>query len=97
VPRHSWKHAEAPKVTSWRDRAMTTAKPTFFHCPDCNALYQVVKTEAGPETVDQEITCRGCGAPWAGREGKFVLKYFLLRKSSRVTRTHKSGSVNAIR
>jgi hypothetical protein len=76
---------------------MTTSKPPFFHCPNCNALYQVVKTEAGPETVDREITCRACGAPLAGREGNFVLKYFLLRKGGRVTRTHKSGSVTAAR
>jgi predicted Zn finger-like uncharacterized protein len=56
---------------------------TSFHCPNCNALYQVVKQEAGPETVDRELTCRSCGAPFPGREGKFILKYFLLRKSGR--------------
>jgi transcription elongation factor Elf1 len=55
-----------------------------FNCPNCNALYHVVKVEAGPETVDREITCRACGAPLAGREGKLVVKYFLLRKSGRV-------------
>jgi hypothetical protein len=27
-----------------------------FNCPNCNALYQVVKVEAGPETIDREIT-----------------------------------------
>ena len=52
-----------------------------FNCPHCNALYQVIKVEAGPETVDREITCRACGAPLPGREGNFVLKYFLLRKA----------------
>jgi hypothetical protein len=51
-----------------------------FNCPQCNALYQVVRGEAGPETVDREIACRACGAPLPGREGSFVLKYFLLRK-----------------
>ena len=55
-----------------------------FNCPYCNALYQVVKVEAGPETVDREITCRSCGGPLTGRDGKFVLKYFLLRKAGRV-------------
>ena len=49
-------------------------------CPNCNALCQVVKVEAGPETADQEIACGVCGAPLAARDGKFVLKYFLLRK-----------------
>ena len=57
--------------------------PSFisFTCPNCDALYQVVKAEPGPETVDREIACRSCGGPLAGRDGKFVLKYFLLRKA----------------
>jgi hypothetical protein len=46
-----------------------------FTCPDCQVLYQVVKVEAGPESVFQEVSC---GEPLAGREGNFVLKYFLL-------------------
>ena len=29
-----------------------------------------------------EIVCRACGGPLTGREGKFVLKYFLLRRGS---------------
>ena len=60
--------------------------PSFisFTCPNCKALYQVVKVEAGPETSDRELICRVCGAPLASREGKFVLKYFLLRKAARV-------------
>jgi hypothetical protein len=56
-------------------------QPGLFTCLNCNALYEVVKVEAGPETSDQEITCRVCGAPLVEREGKFVLKYFLLRKA----------------
>jgi hypothetical protein len=63
--------------------AMRGSKPTYF-CPNCNALYQLVKVEAGPETTDREITCRVCGAPLPAREGKFVLKYFLLREGVRV-------------
>jgi hypothetical protein len=54
-----------------------------FTCPNCNALYQLVKVEAGPETDNREIACPVCGAPLAGRDGKFVLKYFLLRKDTR--------------
>jgi predicted Zn finger-like uncharacterized protein len=54
-----------------------------FTCPNCGAFYQVVKAEAGPETDNREINCRACGDPLAGREGKFVLKYFLLRKTAR--------------
>jgi hypothetical protein len=55
----------------------------FFNCPNCNALYQIIKAEAGPETVDREISCRVCVGPLPGREGKFVVKYFLLRKAGR--------------
>ena len=54
-----------------------------FVCPNCDALYELVKMEAGPETVDRAIACRSCGAPLLGREGQFVLKYFLLRKAAR--------------
>ena len=35
-------------------RIMTTGKPSF-HCPNCNALYEVVKVEAGPETAYRAI------------------------------------------
>jgi hypothetical protein len=61
---------------------MPTDKPLYF-CPNCNALYQIVKVEAGPEIVSREITCRECSAPFPAREGKFVLKYFMLRKAAR--------------
>jgi hypothetical protein len=33
---------------------------------------QIVKSEAGPDTVSREITCRSYGGPLPGREGKFV-------------------------
>ena len=52
-----------------------------FTCPNCGAFYQVVKVEAGPETDNREITCCACSGPLVGREGKFVLKYFLLRQA----------------
>jgi predicted Zn finger-like uncharacterized protein len=55
-----------------------------FNCPNCNALYQIVKVEVGPETADLDVVCRVCGAPFPGREDGLVLKYFLLRKAARV-------------
>jgi hypothetical protein len=55
----------------------------FFTCLNCKALYQLVKVEAGPETVDRALTCLVCGVPLPSREGEFVLKYFLLRKAAR--------------
>jgi hypothetical protein len=55
-----------------------------FNRPNCNALYQIVKIEAGLETIDLEVNCRVCGAPLPGRENGLVLKYFLLRKAGRI-------------
>ena len=63
---------------------MAADELSSFHCPNCNALYQVVKVDAGPETVDREITCRCCDAPLIGREGNLVIKYFLRWKAERV-------------
>jgi hypothetical protein len=48
------------------------------------ALYQVIKTQAGSETVDLKIACQVCGEPFVTREGQFVLKYFLLREATRL-------------
>jgi len=53
---------------------------TLFQCANCDALYQVVTAEVGPETVDRDIICRACGTRMPSCEGKFVLKYFLVRK-----------------
>jgi hypothetical protein len=64
-----------------------------FACPNCNALYQVVKVEAGPETADREITCLACGSPLTWREGKFALKYFLLREAVRRRRQGRAKAV----
>jgi hypothetical protein len=54
-----------------------------FKCPNCHALYQLVKAEAGPETISGEIACCICGRPLPAREGNFILKYFLLRPANR--------------
>ena len=64
----------------------------FFKCPSCDALYEVIRAEAGPETRDGEIGCRICGAPLAPRDGEFVLKYFLLRKAIRPWVSAKASS-----
>jgi predicted Zn finger-like uncharacterized protein len=66
---------------------MAGGKPSSsisFTCPNCQAQYHVVKVEAGPETACHDVTCRACGvAQFPGREGEFVLKYFLLRHGGR--------------
>ena len=55
--------------------------PTPFDCSNCGAKYKLVRVEApaGP-TTDREITCISCGGPLHGREGKFLLKYFLIER-----------------
>jgi hypothetical protein len=58
-------------------------KSPLFRCPNCNALYQVVRAKVGPETVDLKTACCICSGPLVAREGQFVLKYFLLRKAAR--------------
>jgi hypothetical protein len=55
----------------------------MFAYPNCQALYQVVKVERGPVSDDREVACLSCGAPLLGREGDFLLKYFMLRKAER--------------
>jgi len=65
---------------------MPTDRPSrsfFFTCPHCDALYQIVQCEAGPESVNREVACRSCGAPMPGRDGPFVIKYFHLRNAAR--------------
>ena len=62
---------------------MHGTKTTQFNCANCNAVYHLIKVEAGPETVDRKLNCQVCGAPLPARDGQFVLKYFLLRKPGR--------------
>jgi hypothetical protein len=47
-------------------------------------MYQLVRVEAPPgPTTDREITCVACGGPLHGREGKFLLKYFMVERAKR--------------
>ena len=47
---------------------MAMDKPSSFDCLNCGAPYQLVKAEAGPETVDRAVSCRSCGEALPGRE-----------------------------
>lgn len=60
-------------------RTMTKPQSPPFKCPNCGALYEVVRVEAAPAN-DPEITCRSCGGPLPGREAGLVLKYFLVAR-----------------
>jgi predicted RNA-binding Zn-ribbon protein involved in translation (DUF1610 family) len=60
---------------------MTDRQPvTRFDCPNCGAHYRLVRVEAPANTPDREITCRSCGAPLQAREGRYILKYFLVER-----------------
>jgi hypothetical protein len=55
-----------------------------FDCYNCEATYKVVRVEAPPEpTTNCEIFCIRCGGPLHGREGNFILKYFLVGRRRR--------------
>jgi predicted RNA-binding Zn-ribbon protein involved in translation (DUF1610 family) len=56
---------------------MPVAGTTPFDCPNCGAQYKLVRVETDENLPDQQLTCRKCGGPLHGREGKFILKYFL--------------------
>jgi len=62
---------------------MATYTAVHFNCPNCDALYQRVKSEAGSETADDKPTCSVCGGPLPAGDGQFVFKYFLLREAIR--------------
>jgi hypothetical protein len=58
---------------------MMVGKSSFI-CPNCYALYRIIRVEVRREIIEREITCQACGGPLPAREGKFVLKYFMLRE-----------------
>lgn len=49
-----------------------------FSCPSCGAAYTVVRMEAAPAADEEQIACVVCGEGLVGRDGRFVLKYFLI-------------------
>jgi hypothetical protein len=88
--RRNWRHALPAFIRQLRStagvtifRAMSPSE-SKFRCPTCEAKYEVVRAEAPPgPTTDREITCVSCGGPLNGREGKFILKYFLVERAKR--------------
>jgi transcription elongation factor Elf1 len=64
---------------------MTEPQPpvTRFDCPTCSAQYRLVRVEAGDVAERRELTCRSCGAPLQARDGRYVLKYFLVDRPKR--------------
>jgi len=50
------------------------SEATKFHCPNCDAEYDVARLETPPK-YDRELLCIGCGGPLQSHNGKFSLKY----------------------
>jgi DNA-directed RNA polymerase subunit RPC12/RpoP len=59
--------------------ATATPSASLFECPNCGAGYKVVRMESDKIDVEGQIVCRRCGGPLLGREGRYILKYFLVR------------------
>jgi RNase P subunit RPR2 len=55
-------------------------KPAPFYCPHCAAKYEMARIESPSAMPEIEITCLSCGEPLRGREGAFLLKYFLVER-----------------
>jgi predicted RNA-binding Zn-ribbon protein involved in translation (DUF1610 family) len=78
---------------------MPVTEATPFECPNCGAQYKLVRLETNEALPDQELACRKCGGPLHGREGRFILKYFLVDRPRRkplgnvcvVSRVERSG------
>jgi predicted RNA-binding Zn-ribbon protein involved in translation (DUF1610 family) len=71
---------------------MASSPASRFNCPNCGALYEVVRVEAENVAIGRELACLSCGAPLQSRQGRFVLKYFLLGRSyPAVTPRHAVG------
>src|ERR1700733_12697954 len=63
---------------------MAAGRPSSFDrftCPNCRALYDVVRVEAGPETVVQDVFCRACDAPIRRPRRKVRAQVFHVAKS----------------
>ena len=60
--------------------ANETCEPqdTSFTCTNCGAYYKVIRVEGTSTTDTHELTCIRCDAKTLP-EGRFVLKYFLVR------------------
>ena len=59
---------------------MSQLESAPFYCPHCGAKYRIARLEV-PPTHDREIRCISCSGALPGREGAFLLKYFLVERS----------------
>lgn len=81
---------EHRQVAGLAAQRLRLAAAANFISHACNALYHIVKAEVGPETTTA-LAVR----PLAAHDGKFVVKYFLLRKAARPDARGHEGSQRA--
>jgi hypothetical protein len=84
-------------LKSCAGRTTTTGKP-FFKCANCDALYHVIKVDAGLKAADRKIMCFTCGSALRAQDGNFAFKYFPLgnpgrgQKSKNPSRSRSPGA-----
>jgi DNA-directed RNA polymerase subunit RPC12/RpoP len=71
---------------------MPVTQATPVHCAICGAEYKLVRVETKELVPYQQISCRKCGSPLPGAEGRLVLKYFSL--AHRARRRARGGDTN---
>jgi hypothetical protein len=64
-------------------RMVNQSHAEHFSCRNCNAKYLLIRVESEPDPSHGGIECHHCGAPLNGREGQFILKYFLIDRPRR--------------
>lgn len=70
--------------------------PTMrFTCANCGGVYEVMRLEAPIASSERQIKCICCGVPLRGRDGNFILKYFLVSENSGKSRQQWRRSMSA--
>jgi hypothetical protein len=62
--------------------AMERPPPIYTKCGNCGADYKVVRVESSVPLPHQPV-CSACGAPLQGRQGRFVLKYAIVKRRAK--------------
>jgi predicted RNA-binding Zn-ribbon protein involved in translation (DUF1610 family) len=63
---------------------MSNTDTNSFECPNCGARYELVRVQAPQGPISElALACLSCGDPLHGRDGPFLLKYFLVERPKR--------------
>ena len=85
------KNTLSGRGSSWGQIMVHGTKTGHFNCPNCDASYYLVETEAGPETTDNDqLTCVACDELLPARKGPMILKYLLSSRSPTRRKTRKT-------